>query len=538
MNYLIVLAFVLLEALLIISAQNFDFDKATPWLLGLSFTITFFSINFTFFGYQLSKYKLIYSRITARQWLNISIQLCLPLLNLIAYLAFSVETSSILILLTLPLLLLSCLNNASLVINYLSPSRYIEATVNPKLVSQYLDMLVKELIIEVKTHESNLENSKKYQLPMHARSYSPGIYGIEPKDIWDSLTLIIQLSQDNNDYPVFRQSLRALLNLTLDFYSFESKSQEYRVASGINEIARTRLRSIISSIFKNGKNEIFLYTLSNELCAFLRREDIFNNPTSSICLAISSDLVWIAEQMLENKNVIEPMNILNILHSILEAGCHGLFLKDDKDMDIAMGRQTIGTYVYQIKTLAESALKNENSHFAYRCMETLSYIGCNAAKLKADNVIIATLESIVQVARLARNLKIGCFWSRCLIPAENHAEEFMGHIMTWLIHDLDSKGNFYLKNYAEQAYSRLRGYECEINPDRRWHPCFWIKELEEDGHKIPHIESESGMYGYGGSLDYSDYSNLKEHVLYGLGRGQSIIRGSPIKFEAKFEDDK
>lgn len=329
--------------------------------------------------------------------------------------------------------------------------------------------------------------------------------------------------------------MRALLNLTVDFYSFELKNQDYRIASGINEIARTRLRSIISSIFKNGKNEIFLYTLANELCAFLRRDDIFNNPTSSICLAISSDLVWIGEQMLENKNVIDPVNILNTLHSILEAGCQAIFIKDNKDIDIQMGRYSIATYVYQIKTLAESALKSENSHFAYRCMETLSYIGCNAAKIKAENVIISTLESIVQVARVARSLKIGCFWSRCLIPVESHAEEFMGHIMTWLIHDLDSQGNFYLKNYAEQAYSRLRGYECEINPDRRWSPYFWIKEIEEDGNKIPHIESQSGMYGYGGSSDYSDYSNLKEHVLYGIGRGQSVVLGSPIKFQ---EDDK
>ena len=81
-----------------------------------------------------------------------------------------------------------------------------------------------------------------------------------------------------------------------------------------------------------------------------------------------------------------------------------------------------------------------------------------------------------------------------------------------------------------------RGYgavKCIIKPVAQRNPCFWIDELKEEGESIPHIEYESGMYGYGGQSDYSDFSNLKEYVLHGIGSGQTsrIFHGEPMPFE-------
>jgi len=59
--------------LIFLGSLNINVQKITPWLLGINFTIAVFSVNFTFFGYQLSKYKAIYSKITSRQWINIVI---------------------------------------------------------------------------------------------------------------------------------------------------------------------------------------------------------------------------------------------------------------------------------------------------------------------------------------------------------------------------------------------------------------------------------------------------------------------------------
>jgi len=172
-------------------------------------------------------------------------------------------------------------------------------------------------------------------------------------------------------------------------------------------------------------------------------------------------------------------------------------------------------------------------------MESLSYLGCNSAKQKSTQTVVAVFESIVQLGRLARNLKIGCFWSRCLIPAESHAEEFLGHILTWLVVDINSEGKFFMKEYAEQAYSRLRGIKCAINLKPNRNPCFWIKELDKNGEKVPHIEYESGMFGYSGQSDYSDFSNLKDYVLHGIGSESSatIFHTPPMPLNLETESD-
>lgn len=521
--------FIIVTALLVVLSLDADIQKITPWLLGINFTIAVFSINFTFFGHQLSKYQAIYNKISKRQWFNILALMLLPFLPLVCFL-INPDYLGKVALWVLPILVLSSVDNAKLTAKYLSPNEYIKSNINDKSISRYLTLLSKEVKKEVDVHEVYMENRDKFQIPLHGYSFEPTILGLEPNDIWDSITVITNLSVENNDYPVFKQSLSAVLKLVTAFYSFKYEDKKsYRVDIGIKFIAHKRLRSIITKIVDDDKNGIFLQALSSEFCGFLMKDTVLNQPCSDMTRAIASDAVWIGEKMLESKSVVEPIRILNTIHRVIEVNLHRLETETPADKMDALDKYSITMYAYDIKNLAVSALNNGNSHFAYRCMESLSYLGCNAAKLKSEQTIVAVFESIVHLGRLTRNLKIGCFWSRCLIPAESHAEEFMGHILTWLVHDLNSDGKFYMKEYAEQAYSRLRGVKCVIKPNQL-RPCFWIKELQKDGKDIPHIEHESGMFGYGGESDYSDFSNLKEYVLHGIGSESDamIFHSSPM----------
>jgi len=439
----------------------------------------------------------------------------------------------------LPILVFSSIDNASLTTNYLSPRKFIDDSTSNSAIAQYLELLAKEIKEEVDAHQSYLNDRAKYQIPMHAYDFEPSTLGLEQNDIWDSIAVITKLSIENNDYPVFRQSLSAILKLVLSFYSFKYKGEEaYKIDGGMKSIARYRLRSIIANIIEQDKSGIFLQSLSSELCDFLMKAEVLEKPCSDMTRSIASDSVWVGKKMIESHSVIEPIKILNTIHRVIEISIYKM--EDEKlgGSFESLDKHNISAYAYDIKSLGISALNNENSHFAYRCMESLSYLGCNAAKLKSTQTVVAVLESIVLLGRLARNLKIGCFWSRCLIPAESHAEEFMGHILTWLVHDIDSDRNFFMKGYAEQAYSRLRGVKCVIKPKANSNPCFWIEELEKDGKKISHIEYESGMHGYGGESDYSDFSNLKEYVLRGIGSESSamIFRSTPMPLDMEAED--
>lgn len=535
MRYII---FTIITALLITGSLDTDIEKITPWLLGISFTLAIFSINFTFFGHQLSKYKAIYSKITRRQWLNIGALMVLPFLPLICFLIVP-EYFGRIALWILPLLILSAIDNAILTAGYLNPDQYFKSYVNGSAISQYLSLLSEEVKKEVDEHQTYLDNRDKFQIPIHAYSFEPTILGLEPNDIWDSVAVITKLSIENDDYPVFRQSINAIQKLIIAFYLFEYKDKEnYQVNSGVKIIARNRLRSIITHIIDSDKNGIFIQSLSSELCSFLMKDEALNQPCSEMTRAVASDVVWIGQKMLESKSVTNPIKILNSIHRVIEINVHRLETEKSVDTMRNLEKYNISIYAYDIKALGVSALNGKNSHFAYRCMESLSYLGCNAAKLKSTQTVVAVFESIVQLGRVARNLKIGCFWSHCLIPAESHAEEFMGHILTWLVQDIDVSGNFFMKGYAEQAYSRLRGVKCVIKPKVNLNPCFWIEEMKKGGASVPHIEYESGMYGYGGQYDYSDFSNLKEYVLHGIGSESNarVFHSPPMPLKLIDED--
>lgn len=419
-------ALLLILTVLVLGAWDVDLQKITPWLLGANFTIAIFSVNFIFFGYQLSKYKEIYSDITKRQWFNVVALLCLPFVPLICFLIAPAYYEKI-ALWALPVLLFSSVDNALLTRKYLSPKRFLEEITTDKAIAHYLDLLARKLDLEVGRHRVQLVDQKKYQLPMHARDFEPSALGLDDNDVWDAVAVTTNLAMKNNDYPVFRQSLHSILKLVFDFYSFKrSGGDSYEVEAGIRFVARNRMRAIISGVAEDDVGGVFLQSLSSELCSFLMRDELLGSPCSNIARAIASDAVWVGEKMIESHSVVEPIKILNTIHRVVESSVYIMEGDGSSNDSKVLDRYNISAYVYDIKVLGECALTNGNFHFAYRCMESLSYLGCNAAKFKAAQVVIAVFESIVHLGRLSRHLKIGCFWSRCLIPAESHAEEFMG----------------------------------------------------------------------------------------------------------------
>ncbi|PML42668.1 MULTISPECIES: hypothetical protein [Vibrio] len=525
--------FIVLTVLLLFFAGSADLEKITPWLIGVSFTVSIFSINFTFFGYQLSKYKPIYDQVSKRQWFHIVFLMVIPFAPLLAYLA-TPDLFAYVSLGSLPLLFLSSLDNAVLTMNCLNPIKFISDRTTSSQVNAYNSKLANCIKREVKEHEEFLLNKDKFQMPMHGFTFEPTILGLEESDIWDSLSLVNGLSLENTDHPTFKYNLNVALKTLLKSYEFKSgKDSDYRVDFGINHVSRQRFRAIISHVVEEDKQGVFLHTLAGELCSYLMQPEILNKPCSELTRAIASEAVWVAQRLLTDTSVVEPTKVLNTLHRVAELGIYRLENNKPSDTETDLDKHNIAVYAHDIKSLAVSALENGNNHFAYRCMETLSYLGCNSAKLQAREMVTSVFEGIIHIGRASRNLNIGCFWSRCLIPAESHAEEFLGHIVTWLVSDIKEDGSFFMKEFAEQAYSRLRGVQCILEPKGGRHPKFWVTELQRESKAIPHIEHESGMFGYCGELDYSDFNNLKEYKLYGFSPKSSggIIRSDPIPLD-------
>ena len=179
----------IITVLVVIGSLDVNVQKITPWLLGINFTLAIFSINFTFFGHQLSKYKAIYSKVSNRQWFNIITLMVLPFVPLVAFLIVPDYFGKIAFWI-LPLIMFSAIDNARLTTRYLSPRYFIENSFTPRKIDKYLSSLSMEVKKEVDEHQDYLDNRDKFQIPTHAYDFEPTILGLEPDDIWDSISVI------------------------------------------------------------------------------------------------------------------------------------------------------------------------------------------------------------------------------------------------------------------------------------------------------------------------------------------------------------
>lgn len=511
MRYLIL---VIVEIILIALGSGKDLSGISSWLLGINFTFAVFSINFTFFGYQLSRYKSILERVTGRQWFNIAVLLTLPFIPLIVFLV-SQEYFVLSALILLPIIVWSSIDNAFLTRNYLDPLVHLGNELTDTKINKYLDELYKSVENEVVAHKKYLENLKTFQIPAHEWSFQTDLLGLKKNDLWDKVATVLKHSVENNDHPIYQSALDYAMKLLLATYRYESrKKDDYRERGGLQSLSRHRFRGLSYWVLENDAEGIYIEAWANRLCAFLKSSEALSDPLGGLTEGVMSDITYIGSIMLGSQKSQDPMKILNTIHAVIELSIHQIDSDEKDGKDRFLDKHNIAGYAHLIQSLGKDAINARRIHFVYRCMETLSYLGCNSAKIHSRQSVVACFEALVRLGRTCRKEGIGCFWSHCIIPLHLHAEEFMGHILTWLVRDLKEDGSFTLKSCAELAYSRLRGFKCEIVPKANLNPKFWIEDIRDgDGNLVPHVESLSGMYGYGGEVDYSQQDDLTEYHL-------------------------
>ena len=490
----------MIEYLILNSAINLS--KIENWLIGINFTLAVFSINSLFFGYQFSRYKSLIDYISKKQWINIGIILLLPLIPLIV-IFFHSEWYYRIALLTMLTLLFSFIDNIILLKNYLDPKIYINKYFSDKNISKYIDNLYKQIIEEVEEHEQYLKKLKDYKMPMDTFKFYPNGFGLE-NDLWDKGVLLLKTAFDNTDYSVFQECLKKNFDLIYKSYKYKSDNDNdnFKNLQGLQIIAHDRFQSIIRWIYDKDTEGIFISSIVNYLCRYLKSEECLKAPLDQLENDIAENLSFLGTKFLLDNREAEAIKILNTLH---------LFIQNSiSTVQDEIYIYNVSTYCYLIKRLGSSAIKAQNGHYLYRCLEKLSYIGCNSAKNNYYTTVIFALENIVQLGREARQAKIGCFDKNCIIPIYIHAEEFMGHILTWLIKD----EKLLINGACKTAYSRLRGFHCDINPNINSNPKLWIKEeLDENQKKIPYTESSSNRYGYSFTVNYSNFDDLTEYKL-------------------------
>jgi hypothetical protein len=514
MNTMMVLVVIVLEPVLIRYSVGKDLSQISGWLVGINFSLAIFSIHFTFFGYQLSRYKPILGEVSRRQWVNIIILLTIPFTPLVVYLV-NPEWFTLVALWLMPIVLYSSIDNAMLTKTYLNPYWFLKKKFSEEAISAYLIRLYTMIAEDVLGHKEMTALKNGVPKPAHEYEYHPNVIGIQGEDLWDRGLVLLKRSLENDDYPVFNQCLLGILTLARKTYMFRSQvSGDYDELNGMHITCHLRMKAMIAWVYGADKGGIFVQSIINELSRILRSCHCTNEPLGKLATNVSEDMVWIASQSISEKREHSHIKILTIIHAVIEHALQKYSREAQGSEDFVLEQHNISFYARLIKLLGQEAVKAQNTHYLYRCMETLSFLGCNAARLKSQQTTKTCLQSLAQLGRESRHAKLGCFWHYCIIPLHEHSEEFMGHILTWLVLDKGKDGSFFLQVPAERAYSRIRGKECKIVPKRDLNPKFWIEEVvDEAGNTHPHVESLSGMYGYGGRVDYSDFNDLTEFSL-------------------------
>lgn len=513
--YLIIFVF---DLIILRFIPNDNLDKIVNWLIGINFTLSIFAINFTFFSYQLSKYKPLVEKLSVLQWLNIVSLLVFPFFPVVLFL-INPNWGAIAALLIMPAVIFSAIDNCIVMNTRLDPSDYIRRNFSNRRILNYFKTLMPLIKKEVEKHtayvERNIEQGKGTKIPMAQMMSTPDTVGHVDDDLWDKIIVLTKLAIQNNDTPNFMRSLDAVINILSSAYDFKLSGQDSQVPHSFKSVVGKKLQFLFKSIFELDKERIFSEIMAKKFSDFLVEGRAAGIPLDALSSSCASNLKWFGEKLLLEGREEEATKILITFHSVVTSSIEKCFKEQDKGK-YAMEEHNIPGYVHFMKSLGQAAVKARGEHFVYRCGELLSYLGCEAVKKKNDMSVLACMEALVQLGRESRHAGFNCFWDNCFVPIHGHMETFLKHIFTWLIIDVNKEGEFRLKRQAEDAFSRLRGgeFKLEAQPEESGKILLKIVEVLDSKNKpVPYVIVLSDSNGEKGEMDYSNFSNLKEYSL-------------------------
>lgn len=492
---------IIATALLVVfflKGRTIDLSKSSTWLLTGNFTIAFFAINFAFIGYNLSPYAKLWRRLSSIHWFVFGMIMVLPLFPAISMLWWpdSLWYSALLI---SPILGYFAVHSYLLTEEFLDPLRVLEADYGRSTVEKYCVRLVEAVRADEKRQSENRLVPIR-EGPLHMVSPRTLVLETPNAGLWDRLMTVTSVSVDLHDFAVFSRAFDKAIAIFRQLYLATGDSSE-----SLQLVARRRIEAIVQIVERSPSAAIFAEAVHCRLCFELtecvRRGD-FRTPLAAAWAGFIEDA---CQEALVNKKPYDPIKGMNAIYSVVSAGS-----KQVRDgLGGALDDSLLASYASIIKRFGQYAIKGDNVEFLYRCFESLSWLGCEMAKAQREEPLKACIAGLVQLAREARYKRLKCFWSACLIPPHLHAEEHLGHILTWLVQYKTATG-FFLDGTIAGAYSRIRGFECGISADSASNPVSWVKEDKAKPHRI----HEMGRHGYYGVIDYSDEGELKEYDLH------------------------
>jgi hypothetical protein len=485
-------------------SSGYDYSRFEPGLLTITVTFAVFAVNFSFLEYQLSPYRGLFRGIA---WPHVVSATAVLLLAIVPVgVALARPSPGRVVAFILPIVAISSVVLALIARRCADPMQRVKSLLSKKHFEVFLSRLGAAAAIELQ-HVEDLQLSSVHEAPSHEWDYR-----VPPKvnffDPFDSALALAFAAATNGDGQVFDEAVEAIVKmvematnkkvLVLD----GGLKADYKVLKLVTDHARDRLIQLVRMTLDIDKTDRYAKGLGDVLGAHLRTEAANSRQTQDFARGLMKSLCFLAIETYKRGWRTNAMRTLIVARECANYGIS----HPPEAKDVFFDHELI-LYPLTMYELAGAALDQKDAEFLYRCMETIGYLGCSAVKADKRDLGRQCAQSLVQISRRSRHLKMECFWARCGMLPWQHARERVDWMLTWVAHIPDDARQAWLDTFSE-AYSRIDGNALTITLAEEDGKPFFRFNRGEKSHTMTYMDKDTVTY------DYSDESMLRDLQLY------------------------
>jgi len=483
--------------------------RLAPALVGLTMALAVFAINFSFVAFQLAPYRHLHQG-PSRRHLTASVMLVvLALAPLLGSFCGTASTGELAAAAT-PILAFSAVFLVAFALREAEPDQILASQASDSALESFakrFGFAVRQQVKELKRldFEADLPRDERLPPPMHEifHRVPPPPLRNDPLDV---CVRAAEAALGNDDATVFTPAVERLIAIAMELRTHPFATSQEVEGSQLATAAEMHGAAAIDRVIEllnTAEGRASLADRFIEIVARHVRESGFEGrATSEEVGKLFMAGVAVAEAQIEKgRSSTGVIGLLVAARMVTDQTLRALNEKEEP-----LEEYSLAIYPSGVQELGEAAIDSRKSELLYRCLETLSWIGCSAVRDDGSETGRRAAEGLVQLGRLARHIKLECHWARCTLTPHQHARERLQWMVTWIPKSHERER--WLESLGT-AFSRLDGYERSLRLEESDTPKITLV-MPEDAE--PHTES---FFAEGGerTLDYSDEAMLKDQVL-------------------------
>jgi hypothetical protein len=475
--------------------------------VGVAIAVAVFAVNFSFVVFQLAPYRALLAG-PSRGHVGAASALILFALVPLTGAACGSAVVGRLGVIAIPLLAYGAVLLVALGLREAGPPRILSRRASDRALATFTPAFARA--VRAQTRElDRLEvdadgetRDDRVPPPMHEITHRvppPPIDG----DPLDACVDMAAAAVERDDAAAFVPAVERLLplgrSLVLTAFPDEEGIEEWRVRGAAELHARASLARLVRTVTLPEGREVLADRFIEVLARYVRLQGTASKTADTWTLDIASSAAAACRSQLDRKTA--GAGIIGFLLAARQVTEQALRARPDGTDEFSLA-----AYATYVQSIGEAAVGVRNSDIVFRCLETLSWIGCSAVRYHGSETGRRAAHGLVQLGRLARAADLECHWERCALTPYEHADERLKWMATWI--PKAERAESWLSSIGT-AFARLRGYRCELRLESGQPPRITLVEDQD----TPHRESFTAEGGHR-TLDYSDPSMLKDWALH------------------------